>query len=165
MRPSRSNTGSPSSSASTSTPGPDLAHPWCADEDAAERPLAVREVQVGLEARNLAAVGIPLHLEIDEAEVTPVEHDHPRTGPEHRAVERADRVVDPVERRELRDRRRLAARDHEPVEAVELLRQAHFDGIRAGPAQRAHVVAKRPLQRQDPDLRPRLHGVSVDRGS
>src|SRR5438045_7749208 len=42
--------------------GPDVAHARRADEDAAERPLVVRELEVRLEARDLAAVRAALHL-------------------------------------------------------------------------------------------------------
>src|SRR5438128_11047675 len=42
-----------------------------ADEDAAQRHRLPHELEVGLEARDLAAVGVPRHLEVDEVEVAP----------------------------------------------------------------------------------------------
>ena len=46
-----------------------------------------------------------------------VEHDHPGAGAEDGAPEVADRLVEAVEVHQPRERRRLAARDHEAVEA------------------------------------------------
>ena len=46
--------------------------------------LVAVELRVGLEARDLAAVGVPVDLEVDEPEVRAVEQDHPRAGAEHR---------------------------------------------------------------------------------
>src|SRR5438067_4439743 len=99
---------------------PGLANKRRPDEDAAQRLVVAREPQVGLEARDLPAVGVPLDLEVDEAEVVPVEDDHPRARAEDRAGERAQRLVEPVEAHQPHERRRLAAGDDEPVEAVEL---------------------------------------------
>ena len=90
-RPSRSSTGSPSSSASTSTVRPDLADAGRADEDAAQRLVVAGEREIGLEARDLAAVGVPVDLDVDGAEMPPVEDDHPGAGAQHRAGERRGR--------------------------------------------------------------------------
>ena len=51
----------------------------------------------------------------------------PKTGP----AKRAHRLVEAVEAHQARERRRLAARDHEAVEAVELLGLAHLDDVGA----------------------------------
>src|SRR2546421_5336419 len=39
------------------------------DEDAAQRLVLARQRQIGLEARDLAAVGVPAHRHVDEAEM------------------------------------------------------------------------------------------------
>ena len=65
----------------------------------------------------------------------------------------ADRVVEPVEPREPRDRGRLAAGDHEAVEAVELLREPHLDRVRAEPPKRPNVLAERALEGEHADPR------------
>src|SRR6188508_3722653 len=101
----------------------DVANARRADEDPAERPTVALEREVRLEARDLAPVGIPVDLDVRESEVIAVDEDHPRTGAEDRAPERPDRLVEPVEPRELRDGRRLPTGDDQPVEAVELLGQ------------------------------------------
>src|SRR5262245_34572388 len=100
----------------------ELANARRADEDAMERDLVARELDVGLEAPHLAPVRVPVHLEIGEPEMLAVEHDHPRAGPEDGRLELPDRLVEPVELGELDDGRRLAARDDETVDPLEILR-------------------------------------------
>src|SRR5262245_51382753 len=127
-----------------------IAHARRADEDAAER-LAV-ELEVGLEARHLPSVGIPVDLEPDEAEVVAIEQDHPRAGAEDRPLEPADRLLEPVEPHQACDRRRLAARDDQAVEPVELLRQPHLDHLGAEAPQHRRVLAEVALDGEDADL-------------
>ena len=137
--------------------GAHVPHAWRTDEHAAKRPLLAVELQVCLEARDLAAVGVPVDLEIGEAEVGAVDEDHPRARPEDGPLESPDRVVEPVQRRQLRDRRRLAARDDEPVEPVELLGKANLDDVRTRGPKRARMLAERSLQRQNTDPGTTVH--------
>ena len=51
------------------------------DEDATERHRVLRELDVGLEAPHLAAVGVPFDPEIRDAEMVAVEEDHSRARP------------------------------------------------------------------------------------
>src|SRR5690348_2240458 len=74
----------------------DHPHARRTDEDAAQGRLVAVELEIGLEARDLAAVSVPLDVDVDEAEVVPVEDDHARTRPEDRRVEGAERLVEPV---------------------------------------------------------------------
>src|SRR5215211_6031060 len=139
--------------------GSDAAHSRCPDEHASQRLGVAVEFEVGLEARHLAAVGVPLHLEGDEAEVVAVEQDHPGAGPEHRPGEAPDRLLQPVEPDQPRDRSRLAARDDEPVEPVELLRLPDLHDVGAEAPQHGRVLAEVPLDGQHPDLhRDGLYG-------
>src|SRR5438132_8198296 len=69
---------------------PHLADARCADEDPAEGLTVAGEREIGLEARDLAAVGVPVDLDVDRTEVPPVEDDHPGAGAEHGANELAD---------------------------------------------------------------------------
>src|SRR2546423_8647534 len=112
---------------------PRLLDPRRADEDAVQRLVLAGEVEVGLEALDLAPVGVPTHRDVDEPEVVAPEQDHPRTGAEDRRLEAPERLVEAVEPRELEDRRRLAARDDEPVEPVQLLRLPDLDDLLAEP--------------------------------
>ena len=128
---------------------PGVAHARCADEHAAEGPVLGLELEVGLEARDLAAVGVAVDVDVGQPEVVAIDEDHPRAGTEDRPVERPDRLVQAVERREAQDRRRLAARDHQAVEPGELLGQAHLDDLRARLPQDACVLAKGALERQN----------------
>src|SRR5439155_2869277 len=91
---------------------PDLTDARCADEDAPEGLIVAGEREIGLEARDLAAVGVPVDLDVDGAEVLPVEHDHPSAGAEHGAGELAHSLVEPVKAHQAHERRRLAAGDH-----------------------------------------------------
>src|SRR3954469_5422174 len=76
---------------------PDLGEPRCADEDRAQRRIAVNDVEVSLERSHLPPERVALGPEIAEPEVVPVEDDHPGAGPEDRRAERAKCLVEPVE--------------------------------------------------------------------
>src|SRR5262249_2010751 len=140
--------------------GPDLLDPRRADEDGAQRPALAGELEVGLERGDLAPEGVPAHREVDEAEMVAVEHDHPGAGAEHRAPELAQRLVEAVEPHQARERRRLAARDDEPVEPVELLRDADLDDVGAEAPQHRRVLAEVPLHGKYADPK-RLHAEMV----
>ncbi len=149
--PSRASTGWPSTSARISTSGPAAVDPRCPDEDGPERRLLPFDLQIGLEARDLAAERVALHDEVDQAEPPAVEHDHAGARAEDRRVEAAERLVEPVELHQAQDRGGLAAGDDEPVEPVELVRQAYLDDVGAQPAQHGRVLAKRPLECKNAD--------------
>jgi hypothetical protein len=129
----------------------DVPHARRTDEDAAQRLVVAREREIGLEARDLAPIRIPVDDEVDEPEMLAVEDDHPRASPEHRLLEPAHRLVEPVEPHQAHERRRLAAGDHEPVEPFELLRLAHLDDVRAELAQHRRVLAEVALHCEDAD--------------
>ena len=75
-------------------------------------------------------------------------------------------VVQVVEPREPHDRGGLSTGDHEPVEAVELLRQAHLDDVGAEPRQDGGMLPKGTLERKHAyPWRPLRHGESVDAAS
>ena len=141
--------------------GSDVADARRADEHSPERALVSVELEIRLEARDLPSVRVPIDLQVGQPEVRAVEQDHPRARPEDRRRERADRLVEPVERGEPEDRRRLPARDHETVEPVELTGQAHLDDVRAGLAQDARVLAERALQRENTDSGSTSHTPKV----
>src|SRR3954468_4964395 len=75
----------------------DLLDPRCADEDGAHGLVQAGHVEVGLERRHLAAEGVPPNLEVDDAQVLAVEHDHSRAGAEDRPLEAPNRLVEAVE--------------------------------------------------------------------
>ena len=125
------------------------------DEDAAERLRLALELQIGLEARELAPVRVSLDREIGEAKVIPVEQDHACARAENRPLEAPDRVLEPVEPGESQDRGRLAAGDHEAVELGELFGLSHLDHARPEPPQHSGVLTKVPLHGQDAD--PLVH--------
>ena len=76
----------------------------------AQRPLVALELEIGLEARYLAAVGVPLDGDVDETEVLAVEHDHPGARPQDGPLEPAQRLVQPVEPHQTHERGRFATR-------------------------------------------------------
>ena len=143
MRPSRSSTGSPSCSASTSTPGPTSdtrgARMKTPRNGSSSPPSSRSASKLATWRRTRSA-----DLEVGQTEVLAVEQDHPRARAEDRAVERADRLVEPVRAPQARDRRRLAARDDKPVEPVQMLRAADLDDVRAERAKRAGMLANAP---------------------
>src|SRR5439155_12108521 len=103
-----------------------LVDPRRADKDAAQRQRVALEVEVGLEAVHLPSPRVSLAVDVHESQVPAVEHDRPRTGAEDRAVEAAYGLIELVEAHQAREGRRLAARDHEPVQSTNLRRLAHL---------------------------------------
>src|SRR6266851_6542412 len=101
-------------------------HARRANEDAAQRGAVTCQRKIGLEARDLTAIRVPVDLDVDEAEMVAVEDDQAGTGTQDRTVERTDRLVEAVEPHQTHERRRLTARNHEPVESLELLRLPHL---------------------------------------
>src|SRR4029450_6593249 len=74
--------------------GPDVADARRADETPPQRLAVAGEGEIGLEARDLAAVGVPVDLDVDRPEVRPVEHDHPGAGAEDGPCELAESLVE-----------------------------------------------------------------------
>src|SRR5947199_3834088 len=73
---------------------PDLADAGRADEDSTQRLSFAAEREIGLEARDLSSVGVPIDLDVDRAEMPAIEHDHPCACSEQRAHELAHRLVE-----------------------------------------------------------------------
>ena len=89
--------------------GAGLADARGANEDAPQGHDLVLELEVGLEARDLAAERVSLDVDVHLLERAPAcEQDHPGTGPEHGVVERPNRILEPVEAYQSRDRGGLA---------------------------------------------------------
>src|SRR6478752_1770322 len=128
-------------------------HPYtrCADEDAPQRQVVARQRQVGLEARHLAPVGVPVALDVHETEMVPVENNHACARTKDRLLERTDRLVETVELHQTHERRRLSAGNHEAVKALQMLRFPHFDRIDAESLQHRHVFAEIALDGEDAD--------------
>ena len=80
-----------------------------------------------------------------------VEQDHPGARAEDRLLEAAQRLVEPVEAHQPPHRGRLAARHDQPVEAVELLRQAHLDRLGAETSQHGRMLAEVSLYCEHPN--------------
>src|SRR5688500_18500521 len=83
---------------------PDRGHSGRADEDPAQRRLVALELEIGLEARHLAAVRVPRHLDVDEPEPVTAEQDQAGARAEDGAREAADRLLEAVETHQPRDR-------------------------------------------------------------
>src|SRR5436190_11622882 len=138
--------------------GAALVEPWGANEDAAQGLVGAVEPQVGLEARDLAPVGVAVDDDVGEPEVLPVEHDHPGAGAEHGPVEVAQRLVQAVEPDQAHDRGRFAAGNDEAVDLFELLRRPYLDRLRSQPAQHRRVLAEVSLDCQNADLHAEILG-------
>src|SRR5439155_15144115 len=142
----------------------DLLEPGSADEEGPQRLVAVAEVEVRLEARHLPAEGIAADAEVAEAEVVPIEDDHPGTGAEDRTLEPSQGLVEAVEPHQAHERRRLTAGDDESVEPVDLFGLAHLHDLGAEPAEHRRVLAEVPLDCQDADSRPVAHSSDCKDG-
>src|SRR5580698_2926359 len=62
----------------------DLLDPRRADEHRLHRLALARELELGLEGRDLAAEGVAPDADVHEPQVVAIEHDHAGAGPEHR---------------------------------------------------------------------------------
>src|SRR3954453_21585411 len=131
--------------------GADVRDARSPDEDAAQWFRFPGQGEVGLEARDLTPVGVPLDLEVGQTEMIPVEHDHAGTGAEDRRRERSDCLVQAVEPHEAHERRRLASGPDEPVEPLELVGLAHLHGLDPEPSQHRRVLTEIPLHREHSD--------------
>src|SRR5215211_7768555 len=141
-----------------------LVDPRGADEHRAHR-LAVDagDLEVRLERADLAPERVAPAGVVGEPEVLAVEHDHPRAGAQHGragADELTQRLGEPLALDPQRHRRRLAARDHEPVEPFEVGGHADLAHLGAEVAQHPRVRLEVALEREDADERrahqPRL---------
>jgi hypothetical protein len=125
--------------------------PGGADEDSAQRLVAdPGDLEVGLEALQLAAEGVAPGGRVEEAEVLGVADDQAGAGAEDRParlVMGAQRRLQPAGLDPLADRRALAAGDDEAVEPSQLLGSADLDRFGAEPAQGADVGFEAPLER------------------
>ncbi len=125
--------------------------------------VEVDDVDVGLEAVDLAAVAVALHRDVDGPEValvgSAVEHlrrqqNHSRAGAEDRqavAEHRLDVVVQSGCGQQPRHRRALAAGHDQRVEAGEVTRLAHLPSRRAGSCEGALMRSECALQCQHTD--------------
>ena len=141
------------------------------DEHAVERRVEAVDVEIGLEAVELAPVAVALDGDVEGAEAALVgsavvdlggQQDHPGARPEHRQAvgEPGLELVEQTARGEQRGHRRaLAARHHERVEAGEVGGAADLWRVDAEVSERAAVGAERPLQRQT--RRRRTWGLRV----
>ena len=135
-----------------------------ANEDAREC-LAVHalDVERSLEAVYLPAVAVAADADVQETEPVLVghsigdvarEHDHARAGGEGREAA-LDRLAQRLEQagalHQHRHRRALAAREHDSVQALEVLAAAHEPGACPGGLQRLDVLREGSLHREDPD--------------
>jgi len=78
-------------------------------------------------------------------------------------VQVADRLLQPVALHQLAHGGRLAAGDHQPVEAVQLGRPAHLHALQADVVQGPQVLAERPLEGENSDPTSHASGAARPR--
>jgi hypothetical protein len=125
--------------------------PGGADEDRAQRLLADSpDLEIGLEALQLAAEGVAAGVGVDEAEVVGVADDQARAGAEDRPpgfVMGAQRLLQPGGRDSLADRRALPAGNDQPVQVLQIGGRADLGNLGAELAQDPGVRLEVALQR------------------
>jgi hypothetical protein len=125
--------------------------PGSADEERPQRLLAdPLDLEVGLEALQLATEGVAPRARVEEAEVVGVADDQAGTGAEDRPpglVVVAQRRLQPRRLDALGDRRALPTRDDEAVEARQVRGRADLGYFGAELAQGAGVSLEVALQR------------------
>ena len=138
-----------------------------ADEDPMQRIRVAGELEIGLEARELASVAVAANDQVHAREQRLVRNpvgrragkkDHPGAGSEHRPVVGAKRLQQPGQADELPDRGRFAAGQDDAVGLGELTRDANFYDLGAQAAQHRRVLANVALDGEDPDPRSPVHG-------
>jgi len=137
-----------------------------ADEDAGERFVTIADqLDLALEALQLAAVGVAADDDVHRTKAAlagdPVgdavsEDDHPRAGAERRqsaehGVARGVEEAHPLHQH--RHRRRLTARDDQPVEPLQVFLQPHQACARAQLFEGSNVFEEGPLEGHDPNER------------
>jgi hypothetical protein len=132
------------------------------DERPAQGAVRRRGVDGGLERVHLPAIGIALHVGVEQPQARlrrhhrPREQDGARAGAEKRAaasVKLSDRLRPGSAVHELQQGGALAAGQNEPAEAGERLRPADLAHAGAERAQHGRVGREVALQREDADLR------------
>ena len=149
--------------------GSDLLDDRGADEDSAKRAaVEARHRQIGLEAIDLPAEGVPPNRDVHglQGGNTGVveslgQDDHPCAGAPH-GESVGGHVSQGVEQagasHQLRDGRALAPGNDQPIQPDQILREPHLGGGSSQAAERLVVLAEIPLQGQDTDCR---HGHSM----
>src|SRR3954447_202773 len=135
-----------------------LGEPWRADEHRTNQAVDPRDLEVLLEGADLAAERVALAQRVHAAEMRAVEHDHPGARTQHRASgahELPQRVAESLARDPERHRGRLAARHHQPVEALQVGGHAHLAHLGAEPAKELAMCFEVALKGEDP-YHPRL---------
>lgn len=135
-----------------------LAHARRADEDSAQRDDLILQLEIGLEARDLASVRVPLDDDVHLLERTPArEQDHAGARSEDRPPELPDGFLQAVEPDQSSDGGRLAPRDDQPVEPFELLGLPYLDPVHAESPEHPQVLPEVSLDRQDADTKRLIH--------
>ena len=138
-----------------------LVDPGGADEDGAHGLAAIPgDLEVGLEGADLAAERVALGGVVRQPRCSRssmiIPAQVPSTGVPARD-ELAQRLGEALALDAERHRRRLAAGDHQPVEAVEVGGHAHLAHVGAEAAQHARVRLEVALQREHADERHGAH--------
>ena len=140
--------------------GAHVLDPRSADEHTAHRVVDPVDVHVGLERIHLSAVGVATDGDVHQRKQRlAVEHALaitiiPAHAEDGHAVLRAfpQRIHQLARMRQLRDRRRLTARDHEAIDVRELRHLPDLDRDGARGREDADVLAEITLQGEDADL-------------
>src|ERR1700730_6351066 len=134
-----------------------LGDPRRTDEYAPQRAVPdACEVDIGLKALDLPAKRVAARADVHQPEMTTVEHDQPRAGPQHGQAtphERSQRLGQALALDAKRHRGRLPPGDHESLKAVEVSGSAHLADACAEPAQHPLVRLEPTLKRQHADQR------------
>ena len=159
--PSRAATGWPSTSARISTPGPCSAiHGARMNTARTGPPSRSAKSRSASKERTWRPKALRSARDVHDAEMLAVDHDQARARPEHRRPgggERAQRVAEPLALDPERHRRRLAARDDQAVEPLEVGGHADLAHVGAEALQHPAVRLEVALEREHPDERAR-HG-------
>ena len=130
----------------------DLLYPRSPNEDGIER--SALEQQLSLEGRELPTERIAPHLDVEDTEMVPVQHDHSCTRAQDGLAARDEvdeRLTKPLTLHAEADRRGLAARNNEAVEPVEVRGRAHLANVRAQLCQCLRVSLEPALEGEDTD--------------
>ena len=126
-----------------------LGDPRGANEAGFDRAAGKADLKWRFKAADLPPEGVALSADVNDSKVFSVEHDQPRAGTEDRlaaGMKAAQWLRQCFALDSERHRRRLAARDHQPIELLEVGRHADFAHSCAEPAQHLAMRFKVALE-------------------
>jgi len=136
---------------------PNLLHPRSPNEHGVER--GALEQELSLERRQLPTERIAAHLDVEDTEMVPVQHDHSCTGAEDRLAapdEVDERLTKPLTLHAESNGGGLATWNDQGIDALEILRRTDLPDVDVKARETLRVGLEPALKGEDADHQPRF---------